>query len=553
MTATPSTRALNPNAIKRSQTRAIIWLGALAFSATAATAPATAGRHAALIVDGNTGRVISENAADEPRFPASLTKMMTLYVVFELIEQGKLSYTTSIVFSDAATRVQPTKLGVKEGGSVTVLEAIKSLITKSANDASVALAEHIAGTEPKFAALMTQTARRIGMSATTFKNAHGLPNSEQVTTARDMVTLGLRLQDDFPKHYPLFSMREFSFRGDSHRNHNTMLLSYEGTDGIKTGYIGSSGFNLVANVRRQGRHVIGVVFGGPSAAARNQTMRNLLNVAMVRASTVKTRQTTPIARGKPVPAPVVVTRPAPVQPTPVQIATEAAPTKSPITADVEIARVRPLLVAPRPPKPAALAVPVRLASNAPSQNPMARMADPEPLPIAIPQLAATAAPLAAPSPTPAAAPLRGLQPSTFQQQAQNLTRTSEPTGNPPTQLRPQVAAAGAGQAFQQPVFQQPASRLNGPATTAATPPGIGPIQIQVGAYATRADADKQLASVKAAVPQLLANHNGQAIAANASGKPIYRARFIGFDGATAGNICNELRRRQIDCMVTKAE
>jgi D-alanyl-D-alanine carboxypeptidase len=492
--------------------KASLWLGLLWLATTFGIAPASAGRHAALVVDGNTGKVISEAAADEPRFPASLTKMMTLYVVFDLIEQGRLTYATRITFSEAATRVQPTKLGVPEGGSITVLEAIKALITKSANDASVALGEHIAGSEPKFAALMTQTARRIGMASTTFMNAHGLPNPQQVTTARDMVTLGLRLQDDFPKHYPLFSTREFTYQGSSHRNHNTMLLSYEGTDGIKTGYIGSSGFNLVANVRRNDKHVIGVVFGGPSAAVRNQTMRNLLNIAMVRASTVKTRKSIPIARGKSVPAPTAVARPAPPQapPAPTIAATTIAPaprnieplrpqvvtvaTAQPNLPIVEVARVRPLLVAPSQPRQAA--VPKSAAPPA------------EPETLSLPALAQTAAPVA-----PAAQP--------------------RPT---------QVAAAGLG--------PTPAFRLNGPNTASTSG---GPIHIQVGAYATKADADKQLASVKAALPQVLGPYASQAIAATTGGKSVFRARFVGFDGATAGNVCNELRRRQIDCMVTKAE
>ncbi len=434
MAGTKSIILPGPQVPRRPPSLAMKWLSLFGFSLLASATSAFAGRHAALVVDGNTGRVISESAADEPRFPASLTKMMTLYVVFDLIEQGKLNYQTSIVFSDTSTRVQPTKLGIKEGGSITVLEAIKALITKSANDASVALAEHIAGAEPKFAALMTQTARRIGMSATTFKNAHGLPDAEQVTTARDMITLGLRLQDDFPKHYPLFSMREFNFRGDSHRNHNTMLLAYEGTDGIKTGYIGSSGFNLVANVRRNGKHVIGVVFGGPSAAARNQTMRNLLNIALVRASTVRTRQNVPVARGKTVPAPTAMARPSTAAIVQVAAAISAAPAVAqpiivqkpswqsvteanpPAVPEVKVTRVRPLLVAPSPPNQAALP----------------------------------------PKPVPALAPQRGAAPSTLEQQARQLTQASEPNlaTAPTPQARPQMASANMGQV--------PAFRLNGP-------------------------------------------------------------------------------------------
>lgn len=523
-----------------------------------AAAPPThaAGKHASLIVDANTGRVISEQAADEPRFPASLTKMMTLYVVFDLIEQGKLSYNTRIVFSDQATRVQPTKLGIEAGDGITLIEAVKSLITKSANDASIAIAEHIAGSEQKFAALMTQTARRIGMSNTTFKNAHGLPNSEQVTTARDMITLGLRLQDDFPKHYPLFSTTSFPFRGSSHANHNTLLLTYEGTDGIKTGYIGTSGFNLVANVRRNGKHVIGVVFGGASAAARNQTMRTLLNIAIIKSSPTKIRQPALIARAKPVPSPTPVLRPtqvAAVQTPPVPaalaapvirtalaavptrpapgVATNASaptPTKD---ATIQLAAVRPLLVAPRQPKQAPPVPAPTLADIAPVAPPPAQ-ARTAALPTA-PIVTAALVPMQPPSSN------RGAPPSTLAQQAQSLASGAETAPSKPQQ----VALVGA-----------PArSNLAGPPPAPTTPLTTGPYQIQVGAYATESDAQRQIASVRSQTGAVLAPHPAIVVVSQSNGRPVFRARLTGFDVTTGGNVCNELRRRQIDCMVAKAE
>ena len=533
----------------------------------ATTTPAVAaGRYASLIVDGNSGRVISEQAADEPRYPASLTKMMTLYVVFDLIEQGKLSYNTRIVFSDQATRVQPTKLGIEAGDGITLMEAVKGLITKSANDASVAIAEHIAGSEPKFAALMTQTARRIGMAGTTFKNAHGLPNPEQVTTARDMVTLGLRLQDDFPKHYPLFSSQAFTFRGESHRNHNTMLLTYEGTDGIKTGFIGSSGFNLVANVRRNGKHVIGVVFGGASAAARNQTMRTLLNVALVKSSPIKTRQPAIIARAKPVPNPAPAPRPIqvataqPVADVPPTAAIRPAlrqspqPSASPLAAlapsavpvqetQIQVAAVRPLLVAPRQPKQAPPVAVATLPEPAPVASTPSRVLAPQPTPLTTATL--TPAAMAPPAPS------RGAAPSTFGQQAQNLARGQDaltPAAPQPGQAaiapRPQqVAMASAS----------PRSNLAGPPITTMPTMAAGPYQIQVGAYATEAEAQRQIASVRAQTGTILAAHQAVVVSAQNNGRAVFRARLTGFDVTTGGNLCNELRRRQIDCMVAKAE
>jgi D-alanyl-D-alanine carboxypeptidase len=176
-------------------------------------------------------------------------------------------------------------LELEPGEELTVLDAIKALVTKSANDVAVALAQQIAGSEVNFARLMTRKAREIGMAHTTFRNASGLPDPEQVTTPRDMLTLALHLQDDFPRHYTLFATRTFTYAGHTHRNHNTLLTRYRGTDGIKTGYTRASGFNLISSVRRDGKHVVGAVFGGETARSRNVRMQSLLNAALAKAST----------------------------------------------------------------------------------------------------------------------------------------------------------------------------------------------------------------------------------------------------------------------------
>jgi D-alanyl-D-alanine carboxypeptidase len=547
-----------------------------------------ASKHAALVIDANTGAVISQSSADEPRYPASLTKMMTLYVVFDLIEQGRLNYGTRIRFSEAATGVQPTKLGVEPGTEIALIDAIKGLIVKSANDAAVAVAEHIAGTEKKFAALMTQKARQLGMLNTTFKNAHGLPDSEQVTTARDMLTLGLRLQDDFPEHYRLFSTKEFRFGGETYRTHNTMLMSYEGTDGIKTGYTSASGFNLVTNAKRGQKHVLGVVLGGASATSRNQTMRTRLNIALLKGSSVRTRAATKAIRGRPVPEPRPVTRPALVAAAPAlrtPPAVPAAPVRatrpqpavremaskvetvvaSPIvTSNVEIARVRPVLVAPRPPKQApvpveAAVVPVStVAADVPEraaalrgelrtpnfrsfgQSTLVAAASPEP--VAVPQLRPSIIAAVDDALLPAQRNI-GAAPSTLQQQAQNIARGAQPVATVPAPSavkRPvQLAMAGAA--------AKPAYRLNGPAVV------DGGVQIQVGAFSTQAEADRQIVILRDKANDLLGKHQGMSIAAQSGGRAVYRARFAGFDAAAAGTVCTELRRRQIDCMVAKAE
>ena len=251
-----------------------------------------------LVIDANTGRVLHQSAADEPRHPASLAKMMTLYLAFELIEQGRLSYQTKIKISANAAAAAPSKLDLEEGEEIALIDAIKALITKSANDVAIAVAEHIAGSEEKFARLMTQKARQLGMTATIFRNASGLPDDEQVTTARDMVTLALQPAGRFPQALPAVRHAHLHLqRTRRFRNHNTLLVHYEGTDGIKTGYTRASGFNLVASVRRGRKHVIGAVFGGASAASRNAAMRTFLNMGLVKASTEKTRQPVPLLVG----------------------------------------------------------------------------------------------------------------------------------------------------------------------------------------------------------------------------------------------------------------
>lgn len=242
------------------------------------TAPITFDdRYSAILMDAVSGRVLHEQDADERRFPASLTKMMTLYLTFEAIEEGRISFQSQIPVSAYAAQQAPTKLGLRPGQTLSVREAVLGLITKSANDAACALAETLGGSEARFAEMMTRKARDLGMAQTLYRNASGLPDPEQHTTARDQATLALHLQRDFPQQYPLFATAEFRFRGAVHPNHNHLLKMYEGTDGLKTGFINASGFNLAASARRDGHRVIGVVFGGPTSNARDRRMVQLLD------------------------------------------------------------------------------------------------------------------------------------------------------------------------------------------------------------------------------------------------------------------------------------
>ncbi len=242
---------------------------------------------AAIVVDMNSGTILHAQAADTPRHPASLTKMMTLYVLFGYLRAGKIKMESDLTVTPVAASQAPTKLGLKPGGTLKVSDAIKALVTQSANDAAVVIAENLAGTEENFARLMTDTGRRIGMKNTVFRNASGLPNDEQITTARDMAILGAHLIHDYPDYYSVFETRYFTFKGRKYRNHNKLLTGYKGTDGIKTGYTRASGFNLTASVHRGNKHLVAVVLGGKTGSQRDAAMRALLDKNFAAASETK--------------------------------------------------------------------------------------------------------------------------------------------------------------------------------------------------------------------------------------------------------------------------
>jgi D-alanyl-D-alanine carboxypeptidase len=233
-------------------------------------------RYAAVVVDHASGEVL---VADDPnglRHPASLTKMMTVYLAFEAVRAGKVTLDTRLPVSARAAKRPPSKLGVRSGSSISLDDAVMALLTKSANDVASVVAEGLAGSEDAFAKQMTTKARKLGMKKSVFRNASGLPDPEQVTTAKDMATLARRLIDDFPEYYPYFSRADFTYAGRTIRNHNWLLGRYPGTDGLKTGYISASGYNLVASSVRGGRRLIAVVLGGKTARNRDrQTMRLL--------------------------------------------------------------------------------------------------------------------------------------------------------------------------------------------------------------------------------------------------------------------------------------
>ena len=255
---------------------------ALATGVTAAPTAAVAGvqtspKYAAIVIDAHSGEVLYASRADSPRYPASITKVMTLYLAFEALEQGKLKTTDQIVISPRAAAQAPSKLGLRAGETISVDNAIRALAVKSANDIAVALAEKIGGTESRFAALMTLRAEELGMNQTRFVNANGLPDSRQLSSARDIALLSRAVMRDYPQYYSYFSQRYFSYGGAEMRNHNRLLHSMPGVDGIKTGFTNASGFNLAASAVRDGRRLIAVVMGGATSVSRDNHAQELMN------------------------------------------------------------------------------------------------------------------------------------------------------------------------------------------------------------------------------------------------------------------------------------
>ena len=257
--------------------RNMAWLFIVAFVALAgASTPAQAAKYAAIVIEEDSGRVLFARNADSLRYPASLAKIMTLYLLFEDIAAGHLTLKSRIPVSKVAAGRSPSKLYLKPGQSISAEQAIRALVTKSANDVATAVAEKLGGSERAFAKRMTRKARALGMSRTTFRNASGLPHSKQRSTARDMARLAIAMRRDFPQYFKYFSTKSFNWNGRKFGNHNKLLSKFNGTDGIKTGYINASGFNLVATVKRNNVRLIGVVFGGKTSRSRDAHMMDIL-------------------------------------------------------------------------------------------------------------------------------------------------------------------------------------------------------------------------------------------------------------------------------------
>jgi D-alanyl-D-alanine carboxypeptidase len=345
---------------------------ALAITGDAAHAEKYSPPTASIVVDGNSGAVLQASNPDALRHPASLTKIMTLYLLFERLEAGKIKLDSPLKVSEYASEQAPTKLGLKPGQTIAVEDAIKAIVTKSANDAAVVIAENLGGGEDRFAKLMTQKARALGMARTTYTNASGLPDDDQITTARDQALLGRLIQKRFPHYYKYFSTESFVYHGETLRNHNHLLGSIEGVDGIKTGFTHASGFNLVTSVHRDGQYIVAVVMGGRSSLERDAHMRELISAqikepafkraAQAIAKSNQRDETQPLLAYVPVASqrnpldPIQPLSSSPFQTTPVQTRS-LAPTPQPN--DQVAARWLP----PAPPDDAAMTAPTVVEKN----------------------------------------------------------------------------------------------------------------------------------------------------------------------------------------------
>lgn len=552
-----------------------------------------------IIVDANSGAVLQANNPDASRHPASLTKIMTLYLLFERLESGKMTLDTEMQVSAHAAEQAPTKLGLRPGQSIRVEDAIKGLVTRSANDAAVVISEAIGGDEDDFAQMMTRKARALGMSRTTYKNASGLPDDDQITTARDQATLGRAIQDRFPRYYRYFATNDFRYRGSVIRNHNHLLGSVEGVDGIKTGYTRASGFNLVTSLRRGNHHLVGVVLGGRSGGSRDATMRSLLAQNLDRAATRRTV------------AAITERNPADYKLASTSSDEDAAET-GPEGKTGEIAAAAAQIdEAARAPLPLPPARPATVASLYAAANPSAAV--PSPAPASAPPVAALAA-KSAPAPLTSgviaqplpiipgsAEPMTPVRVKTVQIKAgQTRVASAAPAVAAPTAtasisapapaplasadvaetsssviakadpLPPQNPRYGTGQgilgtlpasALQQHAASmasaEPAPRASAPSSPVAVHGAIKAVArsgwvIQVGALESESEAKQRLDAARGSAAGLLgkADPFTETVVAK-NGKNLYRARFAGLDKDSAEAVCRKLKRSDISCITIK--
>lgn len=544
---------------------------------------------ASIIVDGNSGAVLQSTSPDGLRHPASLTKIMTLYLLFERLESGKMKLDTELPVSQHAADQDPTKLNLRAGQTIRVEDAIKGLVTRSANDAAVVIAEAIGGDEDDFATMMTRKARALGMSKTVYRNANGLPNDEQVTTARDQATLGRAIQERFPRYYRYFSTTSFTWRGEQIRNHNHLLGSVEGVDGIKTGYTRASGFNLVTSMRRGNRHLIGVVLGGRSGGSRDAIMRNLLAENLEKGATARTVVAVSERNSADTSTDVADASDTPARPAaPVQVASAPAP-EAP--APRPASRLSALAAAtaampPVQPKPEAKPMeskiePAPLTNGVISSQPLSLIpgsSEPmKPVRVKTVQVKAGAVKVASAAPTPVAPQVTNtISPRTDVAETSGAVVARADIINKPeparaeiarTEMPQQPAGFGTGNGI---LGVLPASAAPAPAPVAklaSADPAPQPIQmnavtkpvathsgwiVQVGALESETEAQQRIEAARSSARGLLSKADPftEPVVARDNRK-LYRARFAGLERDQAEAVCKALKRADISCMTVR--
>jgi D-alanyl-D-alanine carboxypeptidase len=538
----------------------------------------------AMAVDLFTGRILYSKNANEPRYPASLTKVMTLYLLFDALRDGKISMAAKIRVSANAAAQSPTKLDLSEGDTISVADAMGAIVTKSANDMAVAVAEVLAGSEEEFARRMTQKARTIGMLNTTFRNASGLPNGEQRTTAQDLIILGESILADHPERCKVFATKYFQYGGEVFRNHNTLLFSYEGMEGMKTGFTSASGFNLIATAQRNGKRLLAVVLGGSSAGARNAAMRSILDNAWPKALTQVAAKKAGILTAAAKPKPL---REEP----PVDQARPSKPSMSAAAPAEDAATRRP---APNPAaRPVAIAMPgpfLRLKRRPDRTSASMLLASIEAGLVANPKSPARGAVQAASDMTTdepedkaerEAIRSASYMPPPAREIARNETLAVLTAAPPPVNMsvhnkttRPVEVtplAAAALDDIPQPEPAEPArtvrealiARQEPPQTLAAATAAEsqsmdqpGPYHVQVGAFSDREQAKERLENVKETLGTAVVKAHPEFImpVSMPSGATMFRARLSRFsDEAQAKAACKKLKRNGIECWDIRAQ
>lgn len=497
-----------------------------------APAQAATPKEAALVMDAYSGKVIYSRSADEYRYPASLTKVMTLYLLFEKLDAKQITLKSRITMTPRGAGMPPSKLGLRAGQTISVEDAILALVTRSANDVASATGAFIAGTEDDFAFLMTKKAQALGMSRTTYKNASGLPDSSQKTTARDQATLAKRIREDFPQYYHYFGTEYFSWGKAKIRNHNRLLGEYNGTTGLKTGYTNASGFNLTATVERDNKFLIGVVMGGKQAKTRDAHMIELLDRAFPQAIAMKNGNTL-VAANTPAPKPVV--RPAGLAPAEdraalLQLASslgedrnlgQLSGSQGDRSVEAPQSAQTATLTAPTPPQPLVQPLPAPAKTAAP----------------AAPVDSVTAYAVAALRTAEGPVRQAGREIGNF------LVAPANASVSPDAAANPLLRTAANDPARREPLASQ--SWHDG---DPLIPEGTWIIQI--GAYAEQSDAVDSIRKAMRAAPSELSEAVPVTIPVKtADNRTLYRSRFGGFDGEVAAkNACGRLARQAIQCV-----